>query len=158
MTPEIISIRENPGLLEKGVDYFASKWGIERRIYFDCISNSITTDSPLPRWYLLMKRDEIIGSYGLIMNDFISRQDLYPWLCGLFVEDKERGNEYGKEMLLHGRHEAALSGYNKLYLSTGHTGYYERYSWRHVATGFHPWGTESRIYESDTIVNKIITN
>ncbi len=154
MNCDIISIRENPNHLERGVDYFTAKWGIDRRIYLDCISNSITTDSPLPRWYLLMKQDEIIGCYGLITNDFISRQDLYPWLCALFVEGKERGNEYGKELLLHGRHEAALLGYKKIYLATDHISYYEKYSWYYIATGFHPWGAESRIYESNTI-NKL---
>jgi hypothetical protein len=151
MNYNIISIRENPNYLERGVDYFTAKWRIDRRIYFDCISNSITTDSPLPRWYLLMKQNEIIGCYGLITNDFISRQDLYPWLCALFIEDKERGNEYGKGLLLHGRHEAALLGYEKVYLATAHIGYYEKYSWHYIATGFHPWGAESRIYESNTI-------
>lgn len=149
----IIGIRENPEYLERGVDYFTTKWGIDRRIYSDCISNSISTDSPLPRWYLLTQKEKIIGCYGLITNDFISRQDLYPWFCALFVEETERGNELGKELLSHGRHEAARLGYKKVYLATDHIGYYEKYSWNYIATGFHPWGAESRVYESNTIIS-----
>ena len=148
----IISIRENPNYLERGIDYFTAKWGIDRRIYADCISNSITTESPLPRWYLMLKGSEIIGSYGLVTNDFISRQDLYPWLCALYIEENERGKKLGGTLLNHGRKEAANLGYKKLYLSTDHDGYYEKYSWRHIATGFHPWGAESRIYESEAIL------
>lgn len=146
----IISIRENPRYLERGIDYFSAKWGIERRIYSDCISNSITTDSPLPRWYLMVKDDLIIGSYGLITNDFISRQDLFPWFCALYIEESERGNQLGVRLLKHGRKEAAALGYKKLYLATDHAGYYEKYSWKYIATGFHPWGAKSRIYESKT--------
>ena len=132
MNINIISIRENPEYLERGIDYFSSKWGIERRIYEDCISHSVTTDSPLPRWYLMMRKDVIIGSYGLNTNDFISRQDLFPWLCALYVEENERGKQLGGMLLDHGRKEAAKLGYKKIYLATDHNGYYERYSWKYI--------------------------
>lgn len=144
---KIISIRENPEYLERGIDYFTAKWGIDRRIYADCISHSITTDNPLPRWYLLLYDDEIIGSYGLITNDFISRQDLYPWLCALYIEESHRGQQLGAMLLEHGRAEAAKLGFSKLYLCTDHNGYYEKYGWKHIADGYHPWGEKSKIYE-----------
>ena len=147
MSIQIIGIRDNPEYLERGIDYFASKWGIDRRIYADSISHSITTGNPLPRWYLILKDDEIIGSYGLVTNDFISRQDLYPWLCALFIEKDQRGQQLGSKLLEHGRAEAGKLGFPKLYLCTNHDGYYEKYGWKHIANGFHPWGEESKIYE-----------
>lgn len=151
MSIQIVGIRDNPEYLERGIDYFASKWGIDRKIYADSITHSITTGNPLPRWYLLLKNDEIIGSYGLITNDFISRQDLYPWLCALFIEKDERGRQLGSKLLEHGRTEAAKSGFGKLYLCTNHDGYYEKYGWKHIANGFHPWGEESKIYEISSL-------
>ena len=66
---DIVSVREHPEYLERAVDYFSSKWGIAREIYHDCIANSLHTESPLPRWYLMMLNYAIIGSYGLIVND-----------------------------------------------------------------------------------------
>ncbi|MDF2543101.1 MAG: putative acetyltransferase [Herbinix sp.] len=151
MEERIISIRENPDFLTRGIDYFATKWGIERRIYEDCITNSLTTESKLPRWYLMLKNDEIIGCFGLIVNDFVSRQDLYPYLCALYIEESERGRELGSVLLDHGRNEANILGYSKVYLCTDHRSYYEKYGWKHIATGYHPWGTESRIYEIDSV-------
>lgn len=142
-----MGIRENPEYLERGINYFTSKWGIDRKIYADCITHSIKTDNPLPRWYLMLKNGEIIGSYGLIANDFISRQDLYPWLCALFIEKDERGRQLGVKLLEHGRTQALKLGFGKLYLCTNHNGYYEKYGWKHIANGFHPWGEESKIYE-----------
>lgn len=35
----------------------------------------------------------------------------------------------------------------KLYLSTDHAGLYEKWGFRYLGQGYHPWGAESRIYE-----------
>jgi len=148
---EIISVREHPQRLDAAVGYFASKWGISRNIYQDCIENSLTTESPLPRWYLMLKDGSIIGSYGLIVNDFISRQDLWPWLAALFVEENERGKGLGAVLLEHGRAESAKLGFPMLYLSTGHVGYYEKYGWRFIGHGYDVVGEAARIYEAETI-------
>ncbi|MCL2884268.1 MAG: GNAT family N-acetyltransferase [Oscillospiraceae bacterium] len=148
--PCIISIREHPAYLDRAVDYFASKWGIDRKVYEDCIGNSITTESPLPRWYLLLKEDGIIGSYGLIVNDFMSRQDLWPWFAALYVEESERGWALGSRLLAHGQKEAKKLGFPKLYLCTDHVGYYEKYGWRYIGDGFGISGNAHRIYEADS--------
>lgn len=145
----IISVREHPEYLECAIDYFSSKWGIERAIYEDCIGHSITTKNPLPRWYLMLDGENIIGSFGLITNDFVSRQDLWPWLCALYVESSQRGRGLGGRLLAHGRREAARLGFESLYLVTDHVGYYERYGWRYIGQGYGPSG-ESRIYETES--------
>ena len=147
----IISVREQPDYLDRAADYFSSTWGLSRDLYYDCISNSLSTDSPLPRWYLMQKEDEIIGSYGLIVNDFVSRQDLWPWLCALYVEESRRGKALGARLLEHGRREAAKLGFSALYLFTDHIGYYEKYGWRFFAPGYDISGETSRIYVADSI-------
>lgn len=83
---KIIAIREHPEYLDEAVDYFSSKWGIERQIYEASITDSLQTELPTPRWYLMLEDSEIIGSYGLIKNDFMIRKDLTPWLCALYVK------------------------------------------------------------------------
>ena len=37
------------------------------------MSDSLRTDNPVPRWYLMLHGDEIIGGFGLIENDFKER-------------------------------------------------------------------------------------
>ena len=150
---KIVGIRTNQEYLLKAVDCFTAWWKIDQRIYDDCISNSIITTSPLPRWYLMLKNDDIIGGYGLITNDFISRQDLCPWLCALYVEEEYRGSKLGSKLLEHAKKEALKLGYRKLYLSTDLEGYYEKYGWKFIAKGYHPWEAESKIYEIDTEVS-----
>jgi len=148
--PRIISVREHPEYLNRAVDYFSSKWGIDRKIYEDSISDGIATEKPLPRWYLMLKGDEIIGSYGLIENDFMVRKDLMPWLCALYIEESERGKMLGSRLLAHGQQEACKYGFQKVYLCTDHVGYYEKYGWRFFGMEASEWGSDTRVYEIES--------
>lgn len=143
----IISVRDNPEYLAQAVDYFSSKWGISKEIYAESIGCSLTTGSPLPRWYLMLRGTEIIGSYGLITNDFNSRQDLLPWLCALYIEKAERGNNLGAILLAHGKAEATKLGFPNLHLFTDHIGYYERHGWQYIGDCYSVHGEKSRIYK-----------
>ncbi|WP_353051569.1 GNAT family N-acetyltransferase [Peribacillus frigoritolerans] len=66
------------------------------KVYEDCITHSITTDSPFPIWNLMEDSGEIIGCAGLISNDFISRMDLWPWICALYIDNSYRGRSLAK--------------------------------------------------------------
>ncbi len=143
----IVSVRENPGYKDTAIEYFQKNWkSVYPVIYEDCINHCIDADNPLPQWYLLEKENEIIGCAGLITNDFISRMDLYPWVCALFIEEKHRGNSYGSLLLEKAKEDTRSAGFKNLYLSTGHTGYYEKYGFEYIGQGYHPWQEESRIY------------
>ncbi|CEN23683.1 GNAT family N-acetyltransferase [Paraclostridium sordellii] len=147
----IISIKKQPEYASIAIKYFQEKWASKDslKVYEDCINNCITSNSPLPQWYLLLNNDEIVGCAGLITNDFISRMDLYPWVCALYIEEKYRGNSYGSILLSEAKKDALNAGFKRLYLCTDHIGYYEHYDFNYIGTGYHPWGDESRIYEAD---------
>ena len=126
----IVSVREHPPVL-----------------YEDCIRHAVGAAGPLPQWYLLMSGGEPAGCVGLIANDFISRMDLWPWACALYVEERLRGHAYGRLLLDRAAEDARRAGFGKLYLSTDHAGLYEKWGFRYLGQGYHPWGAESRIYE-----------
>ena len=150
----LCSLREHPGLLETFISYFQQTWANpdSMAVYEDCMRHAITTDSPLPQWYLLTDDagETIIGCAGLITNDFISRMDLWPWLAALIVEEEYRGNALGSVLIRHAREHAASLGFDHLYLATDHIGYYEKYGFAYIADGYHPWGESSRIYRANT--------
>lgn len=148
--PQIINIREQPEYLERAVDYFSSKWGIDRKIYHHSISDSIITINLLPRWYLMLDDDRVIGSFGLIENDFMVRKDLMPWLCALSVEESERGKAFGARLLTHGQREAGRLGFEKLYLCTDHVGYYEKYGWQFFGMEESEFGGNARVYVKES--------
>ncbi len=145
----IISIRENPEYKIKAIEYFQRSWpSVLPIIYEDCINHSINAINSLPQWYLLETKNEIMGCAGLITNDFISRMDLYPWICAIFIEEKFRGNNYGSILIEKAKIDSKIAGFEYLYLSTSHIGYYEKYGFNYIGQGYHPWGEESRIYQS----------
>ena len=145
---KIISIRENPEYKDQAINYFQSKWQtVLPVIYEDCINHSIDSMNPLPQWYLLEKGSSIIGCAGLITNDFISRMDLYPWICAIYIEKNHRGNNYGSLLIDKAKKDAKDAKFKYLYLSTEHVGYYEKFGFVYIGQGYHPWGDESRIYQ-----------
>jgi len=146
----LLNIRENPAWLDRAADYFSSKWSVSRQVYHDSMADSISTKAALPRWYLLMDGDTIIGSFGLIENDFMVRKELMPWLCALYIEEHMRGKELGALLLEKGRQEAAELGFTKLYLCTDHVGYYEKNGWRFFGLEEHESGGMTRVYVVDT--------
>ena len=145
---KIISIRKEPSYAEMATRYIQSKWASEESmmLYEDCIAHCIDAQVPLPQWYVLMNNDEIIGCAGLITNDFISRMDLYPWVCAVYIEESHRGHAYGALLLEQAKKDAKQHGFPQLYLCTDHIGLYERYGFSYIGTGYHPWGGSSRIY------------
>ena len=145
----IVSIREEAAWLERAIAYFQLHWANEesRRVYEDCLTHAIDAPSPLPQWYLLVEGEEILGCAGLIPNDFISRMDLSPWLCALYIEPAYRGQALGSLLIERIARDCRSFGMTSLYLATDHVGYYEHYGFSYIGTGYHPWGETSRIYE-----------
>ena len=144
----IISVRENHDYLDTAIAYFQKAWNsVDPVIYEEAISNSINARNALPQWYLLKRDDDIIGCAGLITNDFISRGDLYPWLCALYIEENHRGNNYAALLIEKIKKDTKAFGFDYLYLCTTLEGYYEKHNFTYVGKGYHPWGEYSKIYE-----------
>lgn len=145
---QIISVRENPSYTNQAIAYFQEAWKeISPKIYEDCISHSLDAAQDLPQWYLLQKDEKIIGCTGLITNDFISRMDLYPWLCAMFIDEPYRGNNYGSLLIERAAGDAKSFGFKYLNLCTDHIGYYEKFGFTYIGEGYHPWEETSRIYQ-----------
>ena len=83
----IVSVREHPEFADTAIGYISACWPEVRPVlYEDCIRHAVSAAGPLPQWYLLMSGSEPVGCAGLIANDFISRMDLWPWACALYVQ------------------------------------------------------------------------
>ncbi|MNK01352.1 acetyltransferase [compost metagenome] len=145
---KIISVRENPEYKQTAIEYLQKSWPeISAVMYDDCITHSLTAKNSLPQWYLLEKEDEIIGCAGLITNDFISRGDLYPWVCAIYIDENHRGNNYSALLIEKAKEDTQKFGFDNLYLCTDHVGFYEKQGFKYIGQGYHPWEEESRIYE-----------
>jgi len=145
---KVISIRESKEYVNKAIQYLQQSWSeVAPIIYQDCLLHCLRAEQDLPQWYLLEKEGDIIGCAGLITNDFISRMDLYPWICALFIAPEHRGNNYASLLIAKAKDDAKKFGFTYLNLCTDHTGYYEKFGFHYLGQGYHPWEEESRIYQ-----------
>lgn len=149
---QVVSVRERPELAEQAIAFFQEHWatGESRRVYDNCIRHAIMAEGFLPQWYLLTDGGTVAGGAGLIPNDFISRADLCPWFCALYVEPAYRGHGCSALLLDRAQRDAAAAGYGFLYLCTDLNGFYERMGGEYIGVGYHPWGERSRIYRVET--------
>lgn len=128
---KVIHLREHPEYLQEAIAYFQSKWAspASMKVYEDSLTHSFA-DTDLPQWFLLVDNQaaavpSIIGCGGLITNDFISRMDLMPWLCALYVDPHYRRQGGARLLIDTIKQSAATAGFSTLYLCTDLVSFYK---------------------------------
>jgi GNAT superfamily N-acetyltransferase len=149
---EIYEIQDKIEYFDDAVKIFWNQWGTQSnyKFYHDCMMHSYKTESDLPRFYIALQNKLIIGTYALLRNDLVSRQDLFPWLACLYVVPELRGNNIGAKLLEHAIRETGMKRLKKLYLCTDLDGYYEKCGWTHLTNGYIFNGDETKIYVTST--------
>ena len=91
------------------------------------MEESRKTGTVVPRWYIAMREDQIVGGVGVIENDFHDRKDLSPNVCALYVEDQERCKGIAGKLLERVCADMWENWISPLYLLADHSSFYERY-------------------------------
>ncbi len=146
---------ESPHRLAECIDFVTSHFG-NRDFFEPMLTECTKTPDKLPQGYMMIKNNSdgtshIIGYAGLTPREEIIRDDLSPWISPLLIAPSDRGNQYGGELLRHVREEAGKLGFVKLYLTTNHIGYYEKYGFREVGLSNFTWGHPTKIYTVNAI-------
>ncbi|WNS41106.1 GNAT family N-acetyltransferase [Paenibacillus sp. MMS20-IR301] len=147
----IKSLLECPERRNEFAEYVKEKWPKVTKVVLPKIDESLSAEAGLPFTFLLLKNGKIIGFYQLIEQEYISRKDLSPWISPLFIDENERGRGLGSVLLEHARKMAGQLGYAKVYLTTDHILYYEKYGFREIGLDNFAWGRPTKIYEHDAI-------
>lgn len=125
----IICLKNEPERLQQAASWFHEKWGIPLETYLESMKDSLQENAVIPRWYMTMDGDNIIGGLGVIENDFHDRKDLTPNVCAVYTEEPFRKQGIAGKLLNHVCADMKKEGIGTLYLVTDHTGFYERYGW-----------------------------
>lgn len=149
---KIVSVSGNYALCERVKDYCKEKWEKVYGCFAECADKSVTAELLPQTWVALGSEDRIIGFYQLSEREYITRKDEFtPFITSLFVDPIMRGGlGMGETLLNHARCEAAKLGFDKVYLTTDHIGYYEKYGFREIGLDMYDWGRPTKLYEADT--------
>lgn len=124
----IQTLAGSPELLDAAAQWFHEKWGVPLAAYRESMTDSLS-GCGVPRWYVALAEGRIAGGLGVIENDFHNRKDLAPNVCAVYVEPAYRRRGLAGQLLGRVCGDMRELGFRKLYLLTGHTGFYERYGW-----------------------------
>lgn len=150
---KIVSLQGNPELCSRVKVYCAENWNKVSEVFAETADKSVSAEALPQTWVLLGGEEEntILGFCQLAEHDYLTRfSDRSPFLTSLFIDKTIRGGGWGEMPISHAKYEAARLGYEKLYVSTDHIGYYEKYGFREIGLDIDAWGRPTKVYAAYT--------
>ena len=146
----ILLLFEVPEHSELITDWLFQAFGSENsRDFFASIVNSSLRPEGLPVTFVALLDDKPVGTVGLWRCDLISRQDLYPWLAALYIDESQRGCGLGAQLQHHVEAFSRRTGFRELYLYATFANYYERFGWQYIGDGLDYPDQPVRLYRKD---------
>lgn len=134
----IEELRKYPQYISIVVEWLYKEWGNCNKSYWESWVQYSLQVNDIPKTYILFVNNHIAGTYSLWRCDLQSRQDLFPWFGGLYVDIKYRGQFYngkklGEILQEHAVLELKRLSYHDVYLFTSHSAeYYNRNGWEYL--------------------------
>ena len=95
---------------------------------------------------MLTEGDELVSFCTLAEKDDIQPTELTPWIGFVYTFPQHRGNRYSGRLLSFAEKMAAEQGAEKIYISTNHTGLYEKFGYEFLCMMKDIDGEDSGVY------------
>lgn len=148
---KLYSIRERPEYIPWMLQDLREHWPACMPWVKKHMKAVLATKGPLPDAYIALDHGQIVGGYTLAIQEILPGEGEGLWMPTLYMVPAFRGKHLSQELISHARRRGWELGYDRLYLATEHTNYYEKY-------GFHTIGPETdamdeptRIFENTTL-------
>lgn len=96
--------------------------------------------------FMLADGEKLVSFCTFAEKDDIQPTDLSPWIGWVYTFPNDRGNRYAGKLLSHIETLAEETGIKNIYISTGHTGLYEKYGYEFLKIMKDINGEDSRVY------------
>ncbi len=96
---EVVNLKDYPEHVGTVVEWLFSEWGNNNFKYWDSWVRYSLQDNQVPMTLIALVDGELAGTISLWNCDLQSRQDLWPWVGGLYVDEKFRGREHYNQKL-----------------------------------------------------------
>ncbi|MDR6297360.1 GNAT family N-acetyltransferase [Pantoea dispersa] len=120
------------------------------RAFYDSIVRSSLNGAAFPVTFVALDEDDVPhGTVGFWRCDLISRQDLYPWVAALCVDEAARGQGLSAALQQHVLDYARQRGYATVWLWSTFGGYYERFGWKYQCDALEFPEVQVKVYSQD---------
>ena len=121
---EIIRVKYGTDLYKKLIDYAENcSWIAGKHLA------QILRENNFLEWeavFAAVSEDEIIGFCTFLETDYYPENRYSPWISSIFVDEKFRGNRIIFAMIEKAAEHAKLWNFNKVYIPSDMTGFYEK--------------------------------
>lgn len=147
---KIVPLYEAPQFAGTVTDWLWQAFGdsLPRDFFASIIAHS-QRPGALPLTFIALDGEKLLGTVGLWRCDLISRQDLWPWLAALYVDEAARGQGLAGLLQKHVIEYAREQGYAQLHLYSACRDFYERYGWHYIGDGLDYPDTTVHLYRYD---------
>ena len=129
----IVPLSEEPQHQAKLVEWLWRAFGdASGRDFFASVVESSLRGADFPQTFVALDGERPVGTVGVWRCDLISRQDLFPWLAALYVDESARGSGLSAALQDYAEAWCRERGFADLYLYALCTDYYERFGWRYI--------------------------
>ena len=118
------------------------------KLLFDLLTGNCAEEflGESPKIFLLADGDDLVSFCTLAQKDDIPDCELMPWIGFVYTFPEYRGHRYAGKLIEHAEKTAYNAGHSKIYISTNHTGLYEKYGYMFFETRKDLNGDNSLIY------------
>ncbi|MBR6478764.1 MAG: GNAT family N-acetyltransferase [Lachnospiraceae bacterium] len=88
----------------------------------------------------------IVGMTSLLKTDYYPLPEIFPWVSCVFVEKEFRGGGISEKLIAAANEYAKSLGFEKTYIPTEFTGFYEKYGYSYVKDIVNYGGGTDRLY------------
>ncbi|QLR44457.1 GNAT family N-acetyltransferase [Enterobacter sp. RHBSTW-00994] len=129
----ILPLYAVPQFAEQVTDWLWQAFGegVPRGFFKSVIDHSQKADA-LPLTFVALDGEQLLGTVGLWRCDLITRQDLFPWLAALYVNEAAREKGLAGQLQAYVIDYARRAGYAELHLWSACRDFYERYGWQYI--------------------------
>lgn len=99
-----------------------------------------------PLLFILSENGKPAAFCTLSQKDAIDDERLYPWIGFVYTAEKFRGKRLSEAVIRAALETASENGFEKVYLTTDHIGFYEKYGFVYLENRKDVFGCDSRIY------------
>lgn len=89
---------------------------------------------------------KIVGMTSLLKTDYYPLPEIFPWVSCVFVEKEYRGKSISGKLIAAANEYAKSLGFEKSYIPTEFTGFYEKFGYSYVKDVVNYGGGTDRLY------------